>query len=396
MKKREKIGVFLALFIVFMMGMACVPAMAEEVYLPEGVYRIRALANGLDAPYLYYSPDLSSGRQCQFQKYKDYGEYDPETFFNNPGIDKSQLWFIKKCQGYYLIYNYEGYVEGSKDNKLLRVEFREKTYINPADIYCEPTSSKNIDFQAKFLNQDNDTNDKTAYIRQYNDDRYLNAMCLYYLFKPDIWYLEGREADHNYTKYINRWKLEPFEPLEARYYVEGKKWYTQSVILEGEWCLINSILFDHDFKNETLIGWRLGGDDSGTIYKPGQDMSARKEDVELYAVLGTTVSTKTEAPTLTAKKNGRVTIDWTAFRRKMKKKAFWKKAKYIEIQYSTDKKFRTIDGIKKIKKGTVDKAKAKTTIKNLKSNKTYYVRARLWDGNKKVSKWSKTVKFKSK
>ena len=73
----------------------------------------------------------------------------------------------------------------------------------------------------------------------------------------------------------------------------------------------------------------------------------------------------------------------------------FKKAKYIEIEYSTDKRFQTIDGIKIIKKGTIKK-NTKSTISKLKSNKTYYVRARLWDGNTVFSKWSKSVKVKSK
>lgn len=105
---------------------------------------------------------------------------------------------------------------------------------------------------------------------------------------------------------------------------------------------------------------------------------------------------KSAALTLTAQKNGKVTVNWDRLRSKIKSSEAWKNAKYIEIQYSTDKRF--VDCVKSImiKKGTVDKAKARTTLSKLDVKKTYFVRARLVDGEGVCSNWSKTVKVKTK
>ena len=74
----------------------------------------------------------------------------------------------------------------------------------------------------------------------------------------------------------------------------------------------------------------------------------------------------------------------------------WKSAKYIGVQYSTDKAFEKNVKVKKIEKGKVNKAKAKTTLSKLKSNKTYYLRVRLIDGKGICSNWSKVIKCKTK
>jgi hypothetical protein len=99
---------------------------------------------------------------------------------------------------------------------------------------------------------------------------------------------------------------------------------------------------------------------------------------------------------LTAQKNGRVTIDWKAFRNRIKNSEVWKNAKYVEIQYGTDKDFTTNTNTKKVKKGTVNKSKAKTALSKLKKNTTYYVRARLVDGDGVCSNWSKAIKIRTK
>ena len=101
------------------------------------------------------------------------------------------------------------------------------------------------------------------------------------------------------------------------------------------------------------------------------------------------------APTLTAKK-GKATIAWDKLRNKVKGKKAWKKAKYIEIQYSTNKAFTKNVKTKKIKKGTIDKAKAKSTLSKLKRKQTYYVHVRLGDKKGVCTNWSKTVKLKTK
>ena len=53
-----------------------------------------------------------------------------------------------------------------------------------------------------------------------------------------------------------------------------------------------------------------------------------------------TKSIKKAAPSLTAEKEGAIRINWNKLRKKIKSTKVWKDAKYIEIQYSTDKEFR--------------------------------------------------------
>lgn len=78
-------------------------------------------------------------------------------------------------------------------------------------------------------------------------------------------------------------------------------------------------------------------------------------------------------------------------------KVVWKKQTTqmsgYQIQYSTNKKFKSS------KKITSKKATTSKTIKKLKSKKTYYVRVRTYknvDGVKYYSKWSNTMKVKTK
>ena len=83
---------------------------------------------------------------------------------------------------------------------------------------------------------------------------------------------------------------------------------------------------------------------------------------------------------LTAQNSGRVSIDWEKFRDRIKNSKVWKNAKYIEIQFGTDKEFIKNTKTKTVKKGTVDKSKAKTALSKLDKNTTYYVRVRYFDG----------------
>ena len=74
----------------------------------------------------------------------------------------------------------------------------------------------------------------------------------------------------------------------------------------------------------------------------------------------------------------------------------------IELQYSTSKKFtkgKTKTKVIKRSKNTSVKKFKKVTIKNLKKNKTYYIRARVktqYNGQTFYSKWSKVQKVKMK
>ena len=84
-----------------------------------------------------------------------------------------------------------------------------------------------------------------------------------------------------------------------------------------------------------------------------------------------------------------VTVKW----KKVSNKNL-KKVKKVQIQYSTDKKFKT--GVK-TKYASAKKTSYK--IKNLKSKKKYYVRIRAYTKDKKgvhISKWSATKVVKVK
>ena len=102
------------------------------------------------------------------------------------------------------------------------------------------------------------------------------------------------------------------------------------------------------------------------------------------------------ALSMTARKNGNVTIRWDKFRKKIKNSREWKTAKYVEIQYSTDKEFLQNVKTKKIRKGSVNKAEAKSKLSRLQRKKTYYIRARLIDGEGICSNWSKTIEIATK
>ena len=99
---------------------------------------------------------------------------------------------------------------------------------------------------------------------------------------------------------------------------------------------------------------------------------------------------------LTAQNSGKVSIDWNKFRSKIKNSEVWKNAKYIEIQYGTDKDFMKDFKTKTVEKGSVNRSKARTALSKLRKNTTYYVRARLVDGDGVASNWSETVRIRTR
>ena len=84
-------------------------------------------------------------------------------------------------------------------------------------------------------------------------------------------------------------------------------------------------------------------------------------------------------------KKNKVTVSWM----KITDKLLLKKTKSIQIQYSTNKKFK-----KKVVTKSAGKDKTKITLK-LKKKKTYYIRVR-YKGTKGNSKWSAVKKVKTK
>ncbi|MBR1900078.1 MAG: hypothetical protein IJ820_03335 [Lachnospiraceae bacterium] len=92
-----------------------------------------------------------------------------------------------------------------------------------------------------------------------------------------------------------------------------------------------------------------------------------------------------------AAKKGKVTLTWKKFKQTKKTKAIWKRVKQVEVQYSTDRNFKT--GVVSKKLG---KKKTKLFVKKLKAKTTYYFRVRYIEGPRKVSKWSAVKKVKAK
>lgn len=101
-----------------------------------------------------------------------------------------------------------------------------------------------------------------------------------------------------------------------------------------------------------------------------------------------TIKSTVEVESIKAKttKKGKVKVSWKESSKDQseKEKKAYKNAKKIEVQYSTDMKFK-----KDVKSKTIDKDKTKVTLKGAKKNTTYYVRMRYVDENGNVSKWSK-------
>lgn len=92
-----------------------------------------------------------------------------------------------------------------------------------------------------------------------------------------------------------------------------------------------------------------------------------------------------------AKKGKKVTLTWKKFKKTKKTKAIWKKIKNVEVQYSTDRSFRT-GVISKM----LNKKNTKLGIGKLKAKTTYYFRVRYVEGPYKVSRWSAVRKLKVK
>lgn len=150
---------------------------------------------------------------------------------------------------------------------------------------------------------------------------------------------------------------------------------------------------------KTFVGWSLKRNDTSSkisTYKLTQNVtlfalwkaSAVKPSVPTDKI---TISKAPSGVKAKAAKKGKATLTWKKFKQTKKTKATWKKIKKIEVQYSTDKNFKT--GV--ISK-TLPKKKTKLTVKKLKAKTTYYFRVRYVEGPYKVSKWSSKKKVKAK
>ena len=110
------------------------------------------------------------------------------------------------------------------------------------------------------------------------------------------------------------------------------------------------------------------------------------ETPETSVTINRTVSVKSLS--VETNEDGKVTLSWKKPSKKAKKAL--KKAKRIEVQYSTDKKFK-----KKVQTETIKKNSSEVVLENAKNNKTYYVRMRYVDADGNVSEWSDVQKIKT-
>lgn len=194
-------------------------------------------------------------------------------------------------------------------------------------------------------------------------------------------------------------------------------------VIEGK-QILNSIniseCFIYDDESETYV--RIIIDEDGTLYslygdnltgsfKPNADFTIKKPSTP-PAVTPSKPAPSSPAVTSTPTTNTQPTAPAEVINRKLKgtkitslkaakKKVVvkWKKqtkkTKGYQLQYSTDKKFKT--GVKA--KTINGNKKTSVTLKGLKSKKTYYVRIRTWQKaatGKAYSTWSKAKKVKVK
>lgn len=212
--------------------------------------------------------------------------------------------------------------------------------------------------------------DHSYYIRLADDPSYFIGDSEQYISKKDYLKVKQKQNLHHCDIYF-------FSDYVSDGYVN------LSIILYD----VNNFSFDYKLNRHHSLGndyvdLRTDSDNYNKLWK-------------LIPVNYTKTMNKAE-PSSKSGKKGNITVKWDKFRNKIKKTKAWKSAEFIELQYSTDKALEKNVKVKKIKKGTVNKAKAKTTLSKLKNKKTYYLRARLIDGNGVCSNWSKVVKVKTK
>ena len=95
-------------------------------------------------------------------------------------------------------------------------------------------------------------------------------------------------------------------------------------------------------------------------------------------------------PYYSSKSGGKVVINLKNLQKKIKK--LYPKANWIEVQYSTNTKFKNAS----TKKISINNLKKKIVLRNLKKNRTYYFRARLSNGKKLITAWTYRQKVKTK
>ena len=107
------------------------------------------------------------------------------------------------------------------------------------------------------------------------------------------------------------------------------------------------------------------------------------------------ISRKPSSVKAKAAAKGKVTLTWKKFKKTKKTKALWKRIKYVQVQYSTNKSFAVTDGAPRTT-ATLPKKATKFVVKKLKPNTYYYFRVRYWDGKNGYSAWSAVKKVRTK
>ena len=94
-------------------------------------------------------------------------------------------------------------------------------------------------------------------------------------------------------------------------------------------------------------------------------------------------------PYYSSKPGGKVVVNLKNLQKEIKKA--YPKAKWIEVQYSTNIRFKNA----RTKKIRIINLKKQIVLRNLKKNRTYYFRARLSNGKKPITAWTYRQKVKT-
>ncbi len=124
---------------------------------------------------------------------------------------------------------------------------------------------------------------------------------------------------------------------------------------------------------------------SFSIVKASQSGTEKQKETAKEKI---TITTKPSSVKAKVKKN-KVTVSWKKIKKNKAGKKLLKQTKSIQVQYSTDKKFK-----KGVTTKNVGKSKTKVTLK-LKRKTTYYIRVS-YKGDNGYSKWSSVKKVKTK
>ena len=223
----------------------------------------------------------------------------------------------------------------------------------------------------------------------------------------DIWYIHG-SVNKGYeialaknTDYILHFDGDADEDSELKIKPSSKMgdhlwtfhaWHDKYAAVHWFIAKLDDGIIHPDFNHTYLLHFEtpLMANDYVKLKRHSSDYGDYLYNGEVWYGIKTTYkkAIKSIKPTLSSvkvNKQGRIKI----YKKKINNKNLWKRIKKVEIQYSTNKKFK-----KNVKTKVISKNARIIKGKNLKKGRTYYVRIRFTNGKNVKTKWSRTVKFK--